>query len=140
MLSLFCMETTLNILSVCLVVLFGSWGIYLFYTGFRDERKALAKGMLRPRKGFSVQLTGDSVTVLHFDVCIQSHRIESITRTEHIRDNCFDRVTGIEDAVKLFQDSKCVAHVGESANNYTQLLEWARKHPNHKVIEVELCI
>jgi hypothetical protein len=133
------METTLNILIACLLVLFGSWEIYLVYAGFREDSKALAKGMLRPRKGFSVQITGDSVRVLHFDECIQSHRIESITRTEHIRDNCFDRATGIEDAVKLFQDSNCVAHVGESANNFTQLLEWARRHPNHEVIVVELC-
>ena len=96
-------------------------------------------GMVRPRKGFSVQLTFDSVMVLHFNKCIQSLKIETVTRTEHIRDNCFDRATGIEDAVKLFQDSKCVAHVGESADNFKQLLEWARNHPNHQVTVVELC-
>ena len=138
MLSLYTMELTLNIVSGLLVFL-GLSPIYAVYIAFKEDRKALAMGMLRPRKGFSIQLTSDSVNVFHFTECIISLKMESVTQTEHILDNCFDQISGIEDAVKLFQDSKCVAHVGQSADNFTQLLDWARKHSNHQVIEVELC-
>ena len=117
----------------------GVWLIWIVFQSFWDDRMALAAGMLRRRKGYLVQIQDDAIDVLFKNEKQGTFRKSEITRTEYIRDNCFDSPTGLCGAIKLYCHSTCVAHVPESAKNFSELLLWVGTHANHKLIEVKLC-
>jgi hypothetical protein len=133
------METVLNVLFYSLAGLVGIGCAWVIFGTYRDERKALLAGMMRPRNGFSIRLTEDYIEICDQEKTFSSIKMNEVTRTEFIRDNCFDKLRAIDCAIKLFDHSTCLAHVAESDKGFSELLDWVRKHSNHNEIEVQLC-
>ena len=112
--------------------------IWVVCGAYADDRKALKAGMLRPKKGLAIEIHCDSIRILYRNKIQKEFSEEQVTNTEYIRDNLFDAGPGICAALRIYEHESCLAHVPDKAKNFSDFLDWARKHQNHKVIEVAL--